>query len=95
MMVSQGGTGSGISGPSVAELYKTLFGIKGSHVDLAAAAPPGGHPTTALPTVREDGTVAQPAADVRPSLDEPNHTRASRTADSASVLPPFRREDQQ
>jgi penicillin-binding protein 2 len=60
MMVSQGGTGSGISGPSVAELYKTLFGIKGQHVDLAAASPPGGHPTTALPVVRPDGTVVTP-----------------------------------
>jgi penicillin-binding protein 2 len=60
MMVSQGGTGSGISGPSVAELYKTLFGVDGSKVDLAEAAPPGGHPTTALPAVRPDGTVVQP-----------------------------------
>ena len=30
-MVSQGGTGSGVSGPSVAELYKTLFGINGQN----------------------------------------------------------------
>ena len=60
MMVSQGGTGSGVSGPSVAELYKTLFGIDGASVDLAAASPPGGHPTTALPDVRPDGTVVQP-----------------------------------
>lgn len=60
MMVSQGGTGSGVSGPSVAELYKTLFGVKGPRVDLAKAAPPGGHPTTVLPAVRPDGTVVQP-----------------------------------
>jgi penicillin-binding protein 2 len=60
MMVSQGGTGSGVSGPSVAELYKTLFGVKGQSVDLARAAPPGGHPTSALPVVRPDGTVEQP-----------------------------------
>lgn len=65
MMVSQGGTGSGISGPSVAELYKTLFGVRGSRVDLAEAAPPGGRPTTALPVVRPDGTVEQPET-VRP-----------------------------
>jgi hypothetical protein len=44
----------------VAELYKTLFGVDGSKVDLAEAAPPGGHPTTALPAVRPDGTVVQP-----------------------------------
>ena len=61
MMVSQGGTGSGVSGPSVAELYKKLFGIEGSRVDLARASPPGGHPTSELPAVRPDGTVVQPA----------------------------------
>jgi penicillin-binding protein 2 len=60
MMVSQGGTGSGVSGPSVAELYKTLFGVDGATVDLAKASPPGGHPTTVLPDVRPDGTVVQP-----------------------------------
>ena len=60
MMVSQGGTGSGISGPSVAELYKTLFGITGQRVDLAKAEPPGGHPETALPVVRPDGTILTP-----------------------------------
>jgi penicillin-binding protein 2 len=77
MMVSQGGTGSGTSGPSVAEVYKTLFGVRGSHVNLAKASPPGGHPVTALPQVRPDGTVAQP--------------ESVRT--QAGVLPPFRRED--
>ncbi|MBA2769884.1 MAG: penicillin-binding protein 2 [Sporichthyaceae bacterium] len=60
MMVSQGGTGSGISGPSVAELYKTLFGITGSRVELSKARPPGGHPTVKLPAVRRDGTVVLP-----------------------------------
>ncbi len=60
MMVSQGGTGSGISGPSVAELYKTLFGVQGRSVRPDRASPPGGHPTTALPEVRADGTVVSP-----------------------------------
>jgi penicillin-binding protein 2 len=68
MMVSQGGTGSGISGPSVADLYKTLFGSRGSRVDLARAAPPGGRPTTDLPTVRPDGTVVQPEAERRQAV---------------------------
>jgi penicillin-binding protein 2 len=66
MMVSQGGTGSGVSGPSVAELYKTLFGVTGQQVDLAMAAPPGGRPTAALPQVRADGTVVSPQAAVVP-----------------------------
>jgi len=60
MTVSQGGTGSGTSGPAVAEVYKKLFGITGSRVDLEAASPPGGHPTEDLPAVRPDGTVVVP-----------------------------------
>jgi len=89
MMVSQGGTGSGISGPSVAELYKTLFGVKGQKVDLAAASPPGGHPTTALPVVRPDGNVVTP---------ESRRPAASRVPDlgaglQAPDLPAYRRED--
>ncbi len=82
MMVSQGGTGSGTSGPSVAELYKTLFGIKGRKVDLAQASPPGGHPTVALPAVRRDGTVVQP-----------EQTRRT-DADSTPAAPFLRREDE-
>ncbi|MGH8970028.1 MAG: penicillin-binding transpeptidase domain-containing protein, partial [Actinomycetes bacterium] len=79
MTVSQGGTGSGTSGPSVAELYKKVFGIKGQRVDLAAGSPPGGHPTTGLPEVRADGTIVQP--------------ESSRPA-RAVLLPAARREDQ-
>ena len=61
MMVSQGGTGSGVSGPSVAELYKTLFGITGQQgrpgQGLAARrAPDDG----AAAVVRPDGTVVSP-----------------------------------
>lgn len=83
MMVSQGGTGSGIAGPSVAELYKTLFGVQGSTVDLAKASPPGGRPTSALPRVRADGTVVQPAGD--PST-------GAETRQAAPFLPRYRRE---
>jgi penicillin-binding protein 2 len=85
MMVSQGGTGSGTSGPSVAALYKTIFGIHGQRVDLATASPPGGHPTTALPTVRPDGTVEQPAGDPGARAGRPQ---------AAPALPFFRREDE-
>ena len=65
MMVSQGGTGSGVSGPSVAEIYKTLFGVHGSTVELATASPPGGHPTTAAAAGaagRHRGHAGEPAA---------------------------------
>ena len=65
MMITQGGTGSGISGPSVAEIYKLLFGITGQNVDLSAASPPGGHPPTDLPQVLADGTVVAPRSPTR------------------------------
>jgi penicillin-binding protein 2 len=78
MMVSQGGTGSGTSGPAVAEVYKTLFGVNGQNVNLANASPPGGRPPTALPEVRGDGTIVQPGSPVR---------------NQAAVVPPYRRED--
>jgi penicillin-binding protein 2 len=87
MMVSQGGTGSGIAGPSVAELYKTLFGITGNKVDLASASPPGGHPTTALPTVAADGTIEQPGSAASAKA------QADRSPYIGPDLPPFRRED--
>jgi penicillin-binding protein 2 len=70
MMVSQGGTGSGTSGPGVANIYKALFGIDGQNVNLAQAALPGGHPPTALPTITPDGHVVQPR-DPRPAPAAP------------------------
>jgi len=84
MMVSQGGTGSGVSGPSVAELYKTLFGIHGSQVEPATASPPGGHPTTQLPQVRPDGTVVTP---------ESRQPAADRVPLPAPELEAYRRDD--
>jgi len=32
MMVSQGGTGSGTSGPSVRRIYEAIFGVQGSKI---------------------------------------------------------------
>jgi hypothetical protein len=73
----------------VAEIYKTLFGIKGSNVDLAAAEPPGGHPTVALPTVAADGTIKAPATSGGSVKGQ-----ADRSPEVVPALPPFRREDQ-
>jgi len=81
MMVSQGGTGSGTSGPAVAEVYKTLFGIDGQRVDLTKASPPGGRPSGELPEVRRDGTIVQPEPPVVTS------------AALFGRLPAYRRED--
>ena len=44
MMVSQGGTGSGVAGPAVARAStRRCSASQGQDVDLAEAAPPGGH----------------------------------------------------
>jgi penicillin-binding protein 2 len=51
MTVSQGGTGSGTSGPSVRRIYEAIFGIG------QPAALPGGRPPSKLPAIRKDGTI--------------------------------------
>ena len=54
MMVSQGGTGSGISGPSVEKIYEALYGVTGSHtVDPAKAIMTT--PPTTLPRITKNG----------------------------------------
>jgi len=55
MMVSQGGTGSGTSGPFVRQIYEGIYGLDGK-----PAALPGGKPQDKLPTVRKDGTIVPP-----------------------------------
>jgi penicillin-binding protein 2 len=45
MMVSQGGTGSGTSGPSVRKIYEAIFGIEGSKIDNSKAIFPSGPPS--------------------------------------------------
>jgi penicillin-binding protein 2 len=60
MMVSEGGTGSGTSGPSVRKIYEALFGVNGKSVDSAASILVGGSPKLELPKVRSDGTPVAP-----------------------------------
>ncbi|RZS89786.1 penicillin-binding protein 2 [Motilibacter rhizosphaerae] len=71
MMVSQGGTGSGTSGPAVRKIYEALLGVKGTTVDPATAVPPGAQQPKALPRVAPDGRILapqgrKPTAVVRP-----------------------------
>ncbi len=61
MMVSQGGTGSGTSGPSVRAIWETLYGIEGETVSPARAAIPGTTPPKRLPTFMKDGSILPPA----------------------------------
>ena len=60
MMVTEGGTGSKTSGPSVRKIYESLFGISGTSIDPSKSVLVGGEPQTALPVVQSDGTVIGP-----------------------------------
>ena len=61
MMVSQGGTGSGTSGPAIRKIWETLYGIKGMDVRPAKAAIPGTQLPRGLPTFARDGSILPPA----------------------------------
>jgi penicillin-binding protein 2 len=60
MMVSQGGTGSGTSGPGVRRIWEALYGVRGGQVHRARAAQPGAHPPAGLPTVGPNGAILPP-----------------------------------
>jgi len=60
MMVSQGGTGSGTSGPAVRKIWETLYGVRGSRVVEAKAAIPGTDPPEGLPVFADDGDILPP-----------------------------------
>ncbi|MEU9609080.1 penicillin-binding protein 2 [Streptomyces sp. NPDC048057] len=59
MTISQGGTGSGASGPAVRNIYEAMYGLneKGEQ-DLKRALLP--KPQTSLPKVETDGTIEAP-----------------------------------
>jgi penicillin-binding protein 2 len=60
MMVSQGGTGSGTSGPAVRAIWEALYGVSGLEVNPGNAAIPGTTPPDALPTFMDDGSILPP-----------------------------------
>jgi penicillin-binding protein 2 len=65
MMVSQGGTGSGTSGPAIRRIYEALYGVRGETVRPATSAIPGVTPPAKLPVFAEDGSILPPATDPR------------------------------
>ncbi len=60
MMITQGGTGSKTSGPSVRKIYEALFGVNGQTVNPARSVLVGGTPSKKLPVIRPDGTPVIP-----------------------------------
>ena len=75
MMVSQGGTGSGTSGPAIRKIWEALYGIEGTRVDTAAAALPGARPPTGLPVFADDGAILPPATRPAEKAREPRKDR--------------------
>jgi penicillin-binding protein 2 len=60
MMISQGGTGSGTSGPAVRAIWESLYGVNGTTVTPADSAIAGVTPPDALPTFMHDGSILPP-----------------------------------
>ncbi|MDH2391506.1 penicillin-binding protein 2 [Streptomyces sp. HNM0663] len=59
MTISQGGTGSGASGPAVRNIYEAMYGLdEEGNQDLSKALLP--KPRTALPKIQPDGTIDAP-----------------------------------
>lgn len=61
MMVSQGGTGSGTSGPAVRKIWETLYGVDGENAVPSRAAIPGVVAGEELPVFGADGSILPPA----------------------------------
>ncbi len=61
MTVSQGGTGSGTSGPYIRKIWEFLYGIKGQKVSASKAAIAGTAPPARLPTFARDGSILPPS----------------------------------
>ncbi len=78
MMVSQGGTGGGTSGPSVRGIYEALFGVVDGQADPARSVLVGADVATDPPHVGEDGV---PAA-----VPATGWTRASAVARRGGVV---------
>ena len=66
MMVSQGGTGSGTSGPSVRRIWETLYGIRGMELIKGKAALPNAKPPVGLPVFADDGEILPPIVKAEP-----------------------------
>jgi penicillin-binding protein 2 len=60
MMVTQGGTGSGTSGPYVRKIWESLYGVHGSAVDTKDALIPGVVAPDTLPSFQPDGSILPP-----------------------------------
>ncbi|MFH8256892.1 penicillin-binding protein 2 [Streptomyces roseolus] len=93
MTISQGGTGSGASGPAVRNIYDALYGLDDAgNQDLKRALLP--KPQKALPKVNADGTIDAPvikAYDPKSQLVDPTKQNGAAPPPLAGT-PPNRRD---
>ncbi|MFF2960791.1 penicillin-binding protein 2 [Streptomyces sp. NPDC057963] len=80
MTISQGGTGSGASGPAVRNLYNALYGLDDSgKQDLKKALLPT--PQKSLPKIQQDGSIDAP--DIKPYNPDQQKTPEEQTLAAA------------
>ncbi len=60
MMVSQGGTGSGTSGPAIRKIWEGLYGVRGEQIVPGRALIPSVVAPEGLPTFQRDGSILPP-----------------------------------
>ncbi|MFF4354344.1 penicillin-binding protein 2 [Streptomyces sp. NPDC001530] len=69
MTISQGGTGSGASGPAVRKIYNALYGVsEDGTIDKSKALLPT--PEKSLPKIQSDGSIDAPAISKDPAKDQ-------------------------
>ena len=89
MTISQGGTGSGASGPAVRKIYDAIYGVgKDGDIDKKKALLP--KPETELPKIDKDGTIdpaRQAARRRRPRTARAEAAEARRLGREAPVPP--------
>ncbi|MHA5049419.1 penicillin-binding protein 2 [Streptomyces sp. SD15] len=79
MTISQGGTGSGASGPAVRKIYNALYGVsEEGAIDKSKALLPT--PEKKLPKIQSDGSIDAPAISKDPAKDQ----QASEESDLAA-----------
>jgi penicillin-binding protein 2 len=95
MTISQGGTGSGGSGPAVRNIYNALYGVQANNtIDPSKAIHPPAE--NQLPTFHPDGTVTSPVdytVELPPAATTPGRQAPVLPALDIAALAPERRAD--
>ncbi|MGW0814016.1 penicillin-binding protein 2 [Streptomyces viridiviolaceus] len=94
MTISQGGTGSGASGPAVRNIYDALYGVSDDGaIDKKKALLP--EPVKTLPKIKADGTIASPKVSKDPVKDLQPTDGATESATEQGGNAPADPQDQQ